>query len=93
MNSFIWVNEVKHTFNQLYDIFMKIFILRHFDIKQHICIKINIFNYTVANILFQSNNEDQWHLIAFWFKMIINVEWNYKIHDQKLLIIVIMFKH
>ena len=93
MNSFIWLNEAKQAFNQLRDVFMRASILRHFDSKQHIHIEINAFNYAVASILSQSNNKDQWHLIAFWFRMMINVERNYEIHDQKLLIIVAMFKH
>ena len=93
MSSFVWLNEVKQAFNQLRDVFMRTSILRHFDSEQHIHIEIDAFNYAVASILFQSNDEDQWHLIAFWFRMMINIERNYEIHDQKLLIIVAMFKH
>ncbi len=93
MSSFIWLDEVKQTFNQLRDVFMRASILRHFDSEWHIHIKIDAFNYAVASILFQSDDEDQWHLIAFWFRMMINVERNYEMHDQKLLIIVTMFKH
>ncbi len=65
MNSFIWLNEAKQAFNQLRNVFMKMFILRHFDSKRHICIEINMFNYAVASILSQLDDEDQWHLIAF----------------------------
>jgi len=93
MSSFIWSSEVKQAFNQHRNVFMRAFILKHFDSEWHICIKINAFNYAVASILSQSDNEDQWHLIAFWFKMMIDVERNYEIHDQKLLVIVAMFKH
>ena len=92
-NSFIWSNEAKQAFNQLHDVFMKTSILRHFDSEWHIHIEIDAFNYAVASILSQSNNEDQWHLIAFWFRMMINVERNYETYDQKLLVIVAMFKH
>ncbi len=49
--------------------------------------------YAVMSILSQSDDEDQWHLITFWFRMMINVERNYEMHDQKLLVIVVMFKH
>jgi len=83
MSSFIWLSEAKQAFNQLRDVFMKV----------HICIEINMFNYAVASILFQSDNEDQWHLIAFWFRMMINIKRNYETYDQKLLVIVLMFKH
>ena len=93
MSSFIWLNEAKQAFNQLCDVLMRAFILRHFDSEQHIHIKIDMFNYAVASILFQSDDEDQWHLIAFWFRMMINIERNYEIHDQKLLVIIVMFKH
>ncbi len=72
---------------------MRASILRHFDSERHICIEIDTFNYAVANILSQSDDEDQWHLIAFWFRMMINVKRNYETYDQKLLVIVTMFKH
>ncbi len=65
MNLFIWLNEAKQAFNQLHDVFIKMSILRHFDSEQHICIKINTFDYAVTSILSQSNDENQWHLIAF----------------------------
>ncbi len=84
---------MKQAFNQLHDVFMKAFILRHFDSKQHIHIEIDIFNYAVASILFQSDDKDQWHLIAFWFRMMINIKRNYKTYDQKLVVIIAMFKH
>jgi len=93
MSSFIWLSEAKQAFNQLRNVFMKMSILRHFDSERHICIKIDAFNYAVANILSQSDDEDQWHSIAFWFRMMINVKRNYKIHDQKFLVIIAMFKH
>ncbi len=93
MNSFIWLNEAKQAFNQLRDVFMRASILRHFDSERHICIEIDMFNYALASILSQSDDKDQWHSIAFWFRMMINVERNYETHDQKLLIIVTMFKH
>ncbi len=72
---------------------MRASILRHFDSERHIHIEIDVFNYAVASILSQSDDEDQWHSIAFWFRMMIDVERNYETHDQKLLVIVSMFKH
>ena len=93
MSSFIWSNEAKQAFNQLHDVFIRTSILRHFDSEQYICIEINVFDYAVASILSQSDDKDQWHSIAFWFRMMINVERNYETHDQKLLVIVAMFKH
>jgi len=78
---FIWSSEAKQAFNQLHDVFMRMSILRHFDSEQHIHIEINTFNYAVVSILSQSDDEDQWHLIAFWFKMMINVERNYETYD------------
>ncbi len=93
ISSFIWLNEAKQAFNQLRDVFMRASILRQFDSEQHIHIEIDAFNYAVASILSQSDDEDQWHSIAFWFRMMIDVERNYETHDQKLLVIVAMFKH
>ncbi len=65
MSSFIWLNEAKQAFNQLHDIFIKMFILRHFDLERHIYIEINMFDYAVTSILSQLNDKDQWHSIAF----------------------------
>ncbi len=65
MSSFIWSSEAKQAFNQLHDVFMRASILRHFDSERHIHIEINAFDYAVASILSQSDDEDQWHLIAF----------------------------
>ncbi len=93
MSSFIWLSEAKQAFNQLRNVFMRASILRHFDSERHIHIEINAFNYAVESILFQSDDEDQWHLIAFWFRMMIDVERNYETYDQKFLVIVAMFKH
>ncbi len=93
MSSFIWSSEAQQAFNQLRDVFMKASILRHFDSEWHIRVEIDTFNYAVASILSQSDDEDECHLIAFWFRIIINVERNYETHDQKLLVIVAMFKH
>ncbi len=93
MSSFIWSSEVKQAFNQLRDVFIRAFILRHFDSEQHIHIEIDMFNYAVASILSQSDDEDQWHSIAFWFRIMINIKRNYETYDQKLLVIVAMFKH
>jgi hypothetical protein len=50
---------VKQAFNQLHDVFMKAFILRHFDLKQHIHVEIDAFDYAVASILSQSDDENQ----------------------------------
>ncbi len=87
------MSEAKQAFNQLCDVFMRASILRHFDSERHIHIEIDVFNYAVASILSQSDDEDQWHSIAFWFRMMIDVERNYETYDQKLLVIVSMFKH
>jgi len=93
MSSFIWSSEAKQAFNQLRDVFIRTSILRHFDSEWYIHIEIDTFNYAVASILSQSDAENQWHLIAFWFRMMIDVERNYETYNQKLLFIVAMFKH
>ncbi len=58
ISSFIWLSKAKQAFNQLRNVFMRASILRHFDSEQHICIEIDMFNYAVASILSQSNDED-----------------------------------
>jgi len=65
MSLFIWLSKAKQAFNQLRDVFIRASILRHFDSERHIHIEINAFDYAVVSILSQSDDEDQWHSIAF----------------------------
>ena len=90
--SFLWFDDATKAFDKFRDVFITISILIHFNFKLRIRMKIDVSNFAIANILSQLQKNEQWHLIAFWFRKMISVERNYEIYDQKLLAIVMTFK-
>jgi len=68
-------------------------ILRHFDQTYETILKTDSFNYVNDEILFQYDDEEVLHLIAFYNKNMSSAECNYEIYNKKLLIIIQAFKH
>ena len=89
---FEWSKSIEQTFRQFYDIFMSTFFLIHYDFFKKTWVKTDVFNFAVANILNQQNKNENWWSMTFWLRKIIFAKQNYKIYDQKLLIIIIVFK-
>ena len=88
---FEWLEKTDQAFRRLRDIFFSIFFLHHFDSIKKIKIEINVFDFGVIDILSQSNIDDYWRSMTFWSRKMILTKQNYKIHDQKLLVIVQLF--
>jgi hypothetical protein len=89
---FVWTKESKLTFRRLRDIFTSIFIFHHFDSIKKIKMKIDVSNFEIANIFNQFDVQNHWRSIAFWSRKMISTKMNYEIHDQKLLIIIMIFQ-
>ncbi len=53
--------------------------------------EINILNYIINICISQFNNEEWLRSVVFYSRKITSAKLNYKIHDKKLLIIVIAF--
>ncbi len=68
-------------------------ILRHFDQTHDFILEINSFDYVNDEVLFQYDDEDVLHSIAFYSKNMSSAECNYEIYDKKLLIIIRAFEH
>jgi len=64
------------------------FILRHFDQTCDFILEIDSFDYVNDEVLFQYDDEDVLHSIVFYSKNMSSAEYNYKIYDKKLLIII-----
>ncbi len=69
------------------------FILRHFDQTRETILKTDSFNYVNDEVLFQYDDEEVLHSIAFYSKNMSSAECNYEIYDKKLLIIIQAFEH
>ena len=48
-------------------------------------------NGIIAGVFFQKQLDGEWHPIAYYLKIIIDVKLNYFIHDKKMLAIVFNF--
>ncbi len=68
-------------------------ILRHFDQIRDFILEIDSFNYVNNEVLFQYDDKDILHSIAFYSKNMSSAECNYEIYDKKLLIIIWAFEH
>ena len=63
-------------------------VLRHFDLKAIIYIKIDASDYISRGILLQKNKKRNLHSVAYFSKLIISAECNYDIYNKKLLAII-----
>ncbi len=91
--SFVWNKVCIEVFDNLKKQISSISVLRHFDVKHQVILKIDAFNYVKDDILFQYDDENVLHSIVFYSKSMILAECNYHIYDKKLLTIIWCFKH
>ena len=85
--------DMQKTFILLCKVFMNASILVHFDSVLKIKIETDASNFALADIISQLLTNEEWHSVAFWSRKMISSENRYKMHNQKLLVIVIIFKH
>ncbi len=91
--SFVWNKVCVQAFDDLKKQISSTSVLQHFDSKRQTILKIDAFDYVKDEILFQYDDENVLHLIAFYNKSMILAECNYHIYDKKLLIIIQCFEH
>ena len=89
---FEWSIEIEQTFRQFKQIFIFTFLFHHFDSSKKIRVETNVFIFDIIDILTQSNENEHWRSMTFWSRKLISAKQNYEIHNQKLLIIIIVFK-
>ena len=66
--------------------------LIHFNSELHLRVKTDASGYALTGILSQFVSERTWYPVIFWLKKMIPAEQQYKIHNQELLVIVMIFK-
>ena len=92
-NSIFLTLKAKLAFFQLREAITKAPILHHFDTKHYIPIETDASDYVIGSIFSQLTLESgQWHPVAFFWRKIIPAKTWYKMHNQKLLAIVEVFK-
>ncbi len=89
---FVWSQKCQIAFNTFKKVFTFKIILHHYNSDHKIVIEINSSNYVFKDILFQYDENEILHSVAYFSKKHNSVECNYKIYDKKLMIIVCAFK-
>ncbi len=90
---FEWNETCQTAFDHMKRRMTETSILRHFDQTHETILKTDSFNYVNDEVLFQYDDEEVLHSIAFYSKNMFSAECNYKIYDKKLLIIIWAFEH
>ncbi len=86
---FEFTKEARIAFDQLKEVFIKTFVLLHFDSKRKIRLKIDAFDFAISEILSQLIEEtSQWHLVAFFFRKMFAAEQNYEIEEAEMLVVI-----
>ena len=63
-------------------------ILRHYDPELQTILETDASDGVVAGILSQLHADGEWHLVAFFLKIMAPAEYNYEIHDKEMLVII-----
>ncbi len=86
---FVMISETKKFMKSIKKIFINASMLRHYEFDDESMIKIDAFDFVIADIFSQLVEiDDQWRSIAFYFRKMIFAKRNYKINDQEMFIIV-----
>ncbi len=86
---FVMISEAKKFMKSVKKIFISASMLRHYEFDDESMMKINAFDFVIVDIFSQLVKiDDQWRLIAFYFRKIIFAKRNYEINDQEMLVIV-----
>ncbi len=86
---FVMISETKEFMTSIKRIFMSASMLRHYELDDESIMKIDAFDFVIADIFSQLVEiDDQWRSIAFYFKKMIFAERNYEINDQEMLVII-----
>ncbi len=81
--------ETKEFMKSIKRIFMSASMLRHYEFDDESMMKIDAFDFVIADIFSQLVEiDDQWRSIVFYFRKMIFAKRNYEINDQEMLVIV-----
>jgi len=58
------------------------------DLDKKIRMEVNVLDYTIEGVLSIECNNRKWRPVMFFSKSLNKIEKNYKIHDQKMLVVI-----
>src|SRR6266571_2885358 len=86
-----WDNDKKRLFKEVKEKFIEEPILKIYQLRLLIKVKINALDFALGACLLQKH-DGIWHLVAYYSRKITPLELNYDIYDKELLGIVAAFK-
>ncbi len=86
------IPEARRFLQELVATFINSLFLDHFDAKRLIRLETDASSYAISGILSQKQT-NEWNVIAYFPRKMINVGGNYEIHDSELLAIVESFRY
>ena len=91
--SFVWFKPCQQAFKLIKKNITSISVLCHYDRTRETILKIDSSNYVNDKVLFQQNDDEVLHSVTFFNKSMLLIEYNYKIYDKKVLIIIKYLKY
>jgi hypothetical protein len=89
IQKFVFISEIKKTFEELKRAFISASMLMHFDSKWKILIEIDVLKYALFEMISQwYEKENRWHLVVFYFRKMTSAERNYITDEVEMLVII-----
>ena len=63
-------------------------VLAILDIDREIRVEADTSDYVIEEVLSTKRKDGKWRLVAFIFKLLNATEWNYEIHNKKMLAVI-----
>ena len=83
-----WEEAQQKTFDELKQVFTTKPVLAVPDLDKEFWIEADASNYITRGVLSMKCSDEKWRSVAFISKSLSNTEWNYEIHDKKMLAVV-----
>jgi len=84
-----WRLEWEHAFTALKITITTTLVLALLNTSALFRVKVVSLDFTTATVLFQNSRKDnKWHLVTFFSKFLSIVEYNYEIHNKKMLAVI-----
>jgi len=75
-------------FDELKRIFTSKPVLAVPDLDKEFRVEADASNYATGGVLSMKCSDEKWRPVAFILKSLSDMEWNYKIHDKEMLVVV-----
>ena len=83
-----WGQEQQKAFYELKRIFTTRPVLAALDLDKEFRVEADASNYAIGGVLLMKCSDELWRPVTFISKSLSDIEWNYEIHDKKMLAVI-----